>query len=96
MQGPKEAFADFIQKLFSAVIIMIPDSEDGQIIIKSLAFKNANSLCKRITWSLKAMSAPLEEWIWDTINLDSHEHDDTWIEKVIFRNLRKKSKCQML
>ena len=63
IQGPKEVFAGFLQRLTSAVNRMIPNSEARQIIIESLAFENANSLCKRIIRPLKARSAPLEEWI---------------------------------
>ena len=61
MQGPKEAFMDFLQRLTSTVNRMIPNSEARQIIIESLTFENANSLSKRIIRSLKARSASLEE-----------------------------------
>ena len=55
---------------------MIPNSEAGQIIIESLAFENANFLCKRIIRQLKARSTLLEEWIQDIVDIESHEHDD--------------------
>ena len=76
--GPKEAFTDFLQRLTLAVNRIIPNSEAIQIILKSLLFENANSLCKRIIKLLKARSAPLEECIWDSINIESHDHDDAW------------------
>ena len=60
IQGPKEAFMDFLQRLTSAVNRMIPNSE-VRLISESLAFENANSLCKNITGPLRARSAPLEE-----------------------------------
>ena len=47
MQGPKEAFVDFLQRLTSAGNRMLPNSETRQIIIESLDFENANSLCKK-------------------------------------------------
>ena len=31
----------------------------------------------------------LEEWIQDTIKLESHDHDDAWKGEVIFSGLRK-------
>ena len=58
---------------------MIPDSEARQIIIESLTFENASSQCKKIAMQLKAKSAPFEEWIRETNNIESHDHDDAWI-----------------
>ena len=89
MQGSKEVFTKLLQRITSAVNRKIPNSEARQIIVESLAFENANSLCKRISRPLKARSAPLGEWIWNTINIESHEHDNTWIREVIFRGLKK-------
>ena len=48
IQGPKETFTDFLQRLTSAVNRMIPNSKARQIIIESLDFEIANSQCKRI------------------------------------------------
>lgn len=62
IQGTKETFTDFLQRLISAVNRMIFNSEARQII-ESLPFENANTQCKRVTRPLKARSAPLEEWI---------------------------------
>ena len=89
IQVPKEVFMDFLQRLTSEVNRMIPNSEARQIIIESLAFENANSLCKKLIRPLKEKSAPLEEWIRDTIIIDSPDHDYTWIGEVISRGLRK-------
>ena len=86
-----DIFTNSLQRSTSVVNGMISNSEVRQIIIESLAFENANSLCKRIIRPLKARSAPLEEWIQDTINIASHEHDDTWIKEVISRGLIKKN-----
>ncbi|KAL6040241.1 hypothetical protein STEG23_020317 [Scotinomys teguina] len=82
-QGPKESFMDFLQRLTSAVNRMIPDIEARKIVAESLAFENANEACKRIIRPLKARSAPLEDWIRNTVNVESHEHDDTWIGEII-------------
>ena len=74
---------------------MIQNSEARQITIQSLAFENANSQCKRISRPLKARSAPLEEWIRDTNNIKSYDHDDAWVGEEISRGLRKNrnTKC---
>lgn len=48
IQGLKEDFTDFLQRLASAVNRIAPDSEVRQILIESLAFENANSECERV------------------------------------------------
>ena len=63
IQGPKETFMDFLQRLTSVINKMTPNSEARQIIIESLAFENANVQCKWAIRPLKVRSAPLEEWI---------------------------------
>ena len=80
---------DFLQRLTSAVNIMMEYSEARQIIIEFLAFENANSQWKRIIRPLKARSSPLDEWISGTINTESHDHDDAWIGEVISKGLKK-------
>lgn len=56
----------------------------GLFIIEYLAFKNANS-----QMGDQARSAPIEEWIQNTINTESHNHDDAQIAEVISKNLKK-------
>ena len=73
---------------------MIPNSEARQVIIESLAFENVNSLCRRIMRLSKASSAPMEDWIQDIINIESHDHDDAWTGEVISRGLRKNRNVQ--
>lgn len=60
IQGPNEAFNDFLKRLTSAVNRIVSDSGVRQILIKSLAFENANSDCKRVIRPLKARSAPID------------------------------------
>ena len=60
IQGPKQDFADFLQRLTSVVNIIIPDLE-ARWIIETLAFENGNSQCKRVISLLKVRLAPLEE-----------------------------------
>ncbi|XP_052568117.1 endogenous retrovirus group K member 10 Gag polyprotein-like [Peromyscus californicus insignis] len=88
VQGPKESFTDFLQRLASAVKRMVPDSEASKIIIESLTFENANAACKTIIRPLKARSVPLEDWIRDTVNVEAHEHDDMWVAEAISKGLR--------
>ena len=45
-QGPDELFQDFVARLTQASNRLIGDSEAAQIIIKQLAFENANAICK--------------------------------------------------
>ena len=41
---------------------------------RSLAFENVNLECKKIRGSLKVRSAPVDEWILQTINIESFEY----------------------
>ena len=47
IQGPKETFMYFLQRLTSAVNRIIPNSEARQTSTESLALENINSLSKR-------------------------------------------------
>ena len=68
---------------------MILNSDVRQIIIESLTFENANAQNNRVIKSLKSRSALLEEWIQDTISIESHDHDDVWIAEMFSRGLKK-------
>lgn len=46
---------------------MILHPEARQILIEPLAFKNANSQCKKVIGHLKARSVPIVEWNWERI-----------------------------
>ena len=87
IKGLKETFTDFLQRL--TVKRMIPNSEARQTIIDSLALENANSQCKRLIRPSKVRSTLLEKWIQDTINIESHNCEDSWIGEVISRVLKK-------
>ncbi|XP_055000688.1 endogenous retrovirus group K member 10 Gag polyprotein-like [Sorex araneus] len=45
-QGPDEPFADFCSRLVQAASRMIEDETAAQIIVKQLAFENANTACQ--------------------------------------------------
>jgi hypothetical protein len=71
MQGPKSAFTIFfLQRLTSAVNKIVSDSEVRQILMRSLAFENANSECKGAIRPFKATSEPIDEWTGNMAILD--------------------------
>lgn len=45
-QGPDELFQDFVSRLMKASNRLIGDTEAGKLIVKQLAFENANAICK--------------------------------------------------
>ncbi|KAL6059743.1 hypothetical protein STEG23_009665, partial [Scotinomys teguina] len=68
--------------------------------LNSIAFKkfavnlspkitDTNEACKRIIRPLKSRSAALEDWIRNTFNFESHEHDDIWIGEMISKDANK-------
>lgn len=62
---------------------MISDLKIRQILIESMAFKNANSECKKVIRPLKARSVAIDEWIIKTGDTGSHTYDNTWTGEVI-------------
>lgn len=79
IQGPKETFPDFLQRLTSAVERSVSDSAARKAIIESLAFENANTKCRELIRPLKARSAPIDEWIRYTADVGSCSPDMTVI-----------------
>ena len=61
---------------------------EARWIIETLAFENGNSQCKRVISLLKVRLALLG-MIRDTIDIQSHDHDGTWIGQVIFKEKSK-------
>ena len=51
---------------------IVLDLEISQILIKYLAFENANLECKMVIRPLKARPAPIGEWIGITSDSGSH------------------------
>lgn len=45
-QGPDESYSDFVARLLQAVGRIVSDHEAGTVIVKQLAFENANSACQ--------------------------------------------------
>ena len=52
-RGSDELYQDFVSRLTQASNRLIGDSEAGQIIIKQLAFENANAICKVAIYLLR-------------------------------------------
>lgn len=93
MQGPKSAFTIFfLQRLTSAVNKIVSDSEVRQILITFLAFENANSEYKSMIRPLKTRSEPIDEWIRNMADIDSHSYYATLIGEVISERSKKKIK----
>lgn len=85
----KEAFADFLQRLTSAVNRIIWDSEVRKKT-EALTFENANSECKGVVRYLKAILEQIEEWFRHRTDIGSHVHGANFkeaISKRIKKNL---------
>ena len=87
---------NFLQRLTKAVQIGIPDPDTRRIMIENLAYENANSECKRILWPLRLRSAPLEEWVLHTLDVDTFDYGtEAWVEEAISNGKRRhqNTKC---
>lgn len=60
VQGLKETFPDFLQRLSSTVERSISDPSARKAPIESLAFENANAECKEVIRPLMARSASID------------------------------------
>ncbi|RWS20429.1 endogenous retrovirus group K member 9 Gag polyprotein-like protein, partial [Leptotrombidium deliense] len=49
-QGPHETYADFGARLYEAANRVIGDTNAAEILVKHLAFENANKTCQEIIW----------------------------------------------
>ncbi|XP_049981111.1 endogenous retrovirus group K member 5 Gag polyprotein-like [Alexandromys fortis] len=95
-QGQREPFSDFLQRLTKAVQIGIPDPDTRRIMIESLAYENANVECKKILGPLRFRSAPLEEWVLHTLDVDTFDYGtEAWVEEAISNGKRRhqNTKC---
>ena len=80
-QGQSESLRDFLDRLTRAVDMQVADS-----VSYTLAYDNANTMCKRILLPLKVRSAPLEEWILHTAHADGNVQDaGIWAEEAVPR-----------
>lgn len=83
-QGQRDPFSDFLQRLTRAVQIGITNPKARHIIIKSLAYENANIEWKRILGPLKIRSAPMDEWVLHTMNVETFDYGtEAWVGEAI-------------
>ena len=89
-QGQREPFTDFVQRLIKVLDIGVTDPEARRILLESLAFENANTECKKITGPLRSRSAPMEEWIQHTMNIETFSYnDESWVGEAISKVMRR-------
>ena len=60
IQGLKETFPDFLQRLTSTAERSVSDSATRKAIIEFLAFEKANTVCKEVVRPLRARSASID------------------------------------
>lgn len=90
-QGQREPFIDFLQRLIKALDIGVTDPESRRILLESLAFENANIECKKIIGPLKSRSAPMDEWIQHTMNVEAFSYnDEPWVGEAISTAMRRR------
>ena len=64
--------------------IEVTDPAARHIIVESLAYENANIECKRILGPLKIRSAPMDEWVLHTMNVEILDYGtEAWVGKAI-------------
>lgn len=90
LQGPRERFTEFLERLSRAVEVQVANPESRRLLIESLAYENANPQCRQVIWPLKIRSAPLEEWVLHTANLECKSQDTgAWVGEAISTGLRR-------
>ncbi|MGU7598322.1 hypothetical protein, partial [Enterococcus faecalis] len=88
-------FQDFLQRLTRAVELQVTDPETRQSIIYTIAYENANPICKRIFLPLKIRSAPLEEWVLYAANIDYNVQDTgAWVGEAISKGLKRQQEIK--
>ncbi|XP_035296233.1 endogenous retrovirus group K member 113 Gag polyprotein-like [Cricetulus griseus] len=94
-QGQTEPFKDFLDRLTRAVDKQVTDLTIRHPIVYSLAYHNANPMCKRILLPLKIRSAPLEEWVLHTAHIDCNIQDTgIWAEEAVPRGFNKQQEIR--
>ena len=73
MQSPRETFPDSLHGLTSAIYRAISNPGVKQGLIEILAFKNVNLAYRKVLRPLKAQSAPMDEWIRITTDINPND-----------------------
>ena len=63
--------------------------DSRRILIELLAYENANPQCKQVLWPLKSQSAPLDEWVLYTANIEYNDNTEAWAGEDIYKGLRR-------
>ncbi|MGE9574228.1 hypothetical protein ACQP3C_24505, partial [Escherichia coli] len=72
------------------------DPETRQSIIYTIAYENANPICKRILLPLKIRSAPLEEWVLCATNINYNvQNTGAWVGEAISKGLKWQQEIKM-
>ncbi|ERE73838.1 Retroviral nucleocapsid protein Gag containing protein [Cricetulus griseus] len=94
-QGQTEPFKDFLDRLTRAVEIQVADPAIRHSIVYTLAYDNANPICKRILLPLKIRSAPLEEWVLHTAHIDCNMQDArNWTGEAVPRGFNRQQEIR--
>ena len=75
----------------------VTDPNARPVFIQSLAFENANLGCKKVLWPLKLRSAPTDEWILHTMNIETFDYNtESWVGKTISKGTRRHQNAKCL
>ena len=74
MQGPNEPYTNFLARLRVAVEQAIKKDKISKILLKTLAFKNANPKCKHILRPLKRQGTSIAKYIRACLGVGGTEH----------------------
>ena len=88
MQGPNEPYTDFLARLRVAVKRAVEKSEISEILLQTLAFKNANPECKRILRPLKRQGTSIAKYIRACSGLGGTEHQANVFATALAKVLR--------
>ena len=96
IQGQRELFSDFLQRLTKTVQIGVTDPEARHVLLKSLAFQNVNLECKKILGPLKFRSVSMDKRILQTMNDETFDYStEALVEEAISNGMRRhqNTKC---
>ncbi|XP_054436370.1 endogenous retrovirus group K member 6 Gag polyprotein-like [Pteronotus mesoamericanus] len=100
-QGPDEHFQDFVSRLLQAVVRVINDGEAGTLLVKQLAFENANTACQTLLRPFQKKGS-LEDYIRLCANVGpsyvqgmtlAAALQGTTLEGVINRTMQRNATC---
>ena len=74
MQGPNQPYTDFLARLRVPVKRAIEREKISEILLQTLAFKNANTECKHILGPLKGQGASIADYIRACLGVRRTEH----------------------